>query len=165
MVISDQGLTRRQCLITAATSSWMSSFFAMSSTCCRVSSRGSGLLSLTPARDSLGEVKSWKGRPRSLSEELKWKLKWTWCRQENAGGIKYFHVFPMEIQDYLNENVHIRDFCLNSASNTLFHGTLHSQLCTKHQSIFFYWQGLICPKHHEYYTLTCFQKQRINHTK
>lgn len=71
MVISDQELTRRQCLITAATSSWTSSFFAMSSTCCRVSSRGSGLLSFTPARVSLGEVKSWKGRPRSLSKELK----------------------------------------------------------------------------------------------
>lgn len=63
-------LTRRQCLITAATSSWLSSFFAMSSTCIRVSGRGSGLLSLTPARVSLGEVKSWKGRPRSLSKEL-----------------------------------------------------------------------------------------------
>lgn len=75
MVIPELELTRWQCLITAATSSWMSSFFAMSSTCCRVSGRGSGLLSLTPARDSLGEVKSWKGWPRSLSKEFKWKWK------------------------------------------------------------------------------------------
>lgn len=66
-----EGLTRRQCLITAATSSWMRSFFAMPSTCCRVSGWGRGLLSLTPARDSLGEVSSWKGRPRSFSKELK----------------------------------------------------------------------------------------------
>lgn len=75
LVISDQQLTRRQCLITAATSSWMSSFFAMSSTCCMVSGRGSGLLSLTPARVSLGDVRSWKGRPPLLSKELKWRLK------------------------------------------------------------------------------------------
>lgn len=67
--------TRWQCLITAATSSWLSSFFATSSMCCRVSGRGSRLLSsLTPAQGSLGEVKSGKVQPRSLPEELKWKL-------------------------------------------------------------------------------------------
>lgn len=66
----DEELTRWQCLITAATSSWLSSFFDMSSTCCSTSGRCDGLRSLTPARDSLGEVKSWKAWPLSLSEEL-----------------------------------------------------------------------------------------------
>lgn len=64
-------LTRWQCLITAATSSRTRSFFAMSSTCCRVSGRARWLPSLIPARDSLGEERRWKGRPCSLSKVSK----------------------------------------------------------------------------------------------
>lgn len=73
MSSTDEELTRRQCLITAAASSCVSSFLAMSSTCCRVSGWGSRLPSLTPG-ESLRVVKSWTGCPGSLSERLKLEL-------------------------------------------------------------------------------------------
>lgn len=89
MVLPDQELTRWQCLITAATSSWLSSFFDMSSTCFRVSGWGSRL-SFNPARDSLGEVKSWRVRPLSLSEELK-RTGINKIQRKSADGMTHIH--------------------------------------------------------------------------
>lgn len=78
---TDEELTRRQCLITAAASSCASSFLAMSSTCCRLWGWGSRRPSLTPAGESLRVVKCWAGRPGSFSERWKiilmlWQTNW-----------------------------------------------------------------------------------------